>query len=107
MRLWASIVPRSRLDDEITAHLEVKRRTELEAVKGEDAFLVGHDIHRHRLARLDTCRDVVAGDAEPVRGVSGRLHIGDGPLEMVSLLDLNMLGLVMTAQGDHVHFDLV
>jgi hypothetical protein len=100
-------LPALRLDQQVALHLQVQRGAELGAVVGIDAFLVGLELDRHGLARLDRRMHVVGRYREAVGLVLRPLEVGQVDRHFVA--DIHFDGFrrdVRTDQGGK-DFDLV
>jgi len=100
-------LPALRLDQQVTLHFQVQRRAELGAVVRIHAFLVGLELHRHRLARFDRRVRVVRRHREAVRLVLRPLEVGQVNRHFVANFRFDRFRRDVRTDQRAIHRDLV
>src|SRR3990167_11132928 len=90
-----------RLHEEITHHLQVKRRAEFGAVERVDARLVRGELHSAAFTGLEAQVHVVAVDCEPVCRVPRALHVREMHDDLVAFLNRYMLRVEVAPYYGH------
>ena len=80
-----------RLDQQVTLHFQMERRAELGAVVRIDTGLIGNELGRHGLARLNGEVHIGVADRETMGFILGTLQVGQMDDNLITLFNLDDL----------------